>query len=70
MTIDSQALLQKMKLLAPDSIGLQPDSAYKSPLTLAALLKAKAEHPDAQVVVGCTDVGLWVTKQHQERDGP
>ena len=23
-------------------------------------------HPDAQLVAGCTDVGLWVTKQHRQ----
>ncbi len=66
VTIDSPALLQKMKLFTPDSIGLQPDSAYKSPLTLAALLAARAAHPEAQLVAGCTDVGLWVTKMHMQ----
>ena len=66
VTINSHALLQKMKQLTSDSIGLQPYSSYKSPLTLAALLKAKAEHLDAQIVAGCTDVGLWVTKQHMQ----
>ena len=30
---------------------------------LAALL---AEHPDATILAGGTDVGLWVTKQHRE----
>jgi xanthine dehydrogenase small subunit len=30
---------------------------------LAALLVA---HPDARIVAGATDVGLWVTKQHRE----
>jgi xanthine dehydrogenase small subunit len=25
----------------------------------------RAAHPQAQVVAGCTDVGLWVTKQHR-----
>jgi xanthine dehydrogenase small subunit len=36
---------------------------YKSPRTLAALLQQRAAHPQAQLVAGCTDVGLWVTKQ-------
>jgi xanthine dehydrogenase small subunit len=36
-----------------------------APDTLADLLAARAAHPQAQVVAGCTDVGLWVTKQHQ-----
>jgi xanthine dehydrogenase small subunit len=39
--------------------------AYLAPDTLADLLAARAAHPDAQVVAGCTDVGLWVTKQHR-----
>jgi xanthine dehydrogenase small subunit len=40
--------------------------AYKSPQTLRALLLARADHPDAQLVAGCTDVGLWVTKMHMD----
>ncbi|MCD6079406.1 MAG: xdhA [Ramlibacter sp.] len=28
------------------------------------LLALRAAHPQAQVVAGCTDVGLWVTKMH------
>ncbi|MBA2675836.1 xanthine dehydrogenase small subunit [Ramlibacter sp.] len=45
----------------------QPDTgAYLAPATLAALLAARAQHPDAQVVAGCTDVGLWVTKMHRQ----
>jgi xanthine dehydrogenase small subunit len=30
------------------------------------LLQARAEYPDAQLVAGCTDVGLWVTKMHRQ----
>jgi xanthine dehydrogenase iron-sulfur cluster and FAD-binding subunit A len=40
--------------------------AYISPTTLAELLAARAAHPQAQVVAGCTDVGLWVTKLHRQ----
>lgn len=39
--------------------------AYLAPTDLAALLRARAAHPQAQLVAGCTDVGLWVTKQHR-----
>jgi len=45
-----------------------PGQAYLAPRTLAALLQARAAHPDAQVVAGCTDVGLWITKQHRRFD--
>ena len=39
---------------------------YLAPDTLQALLAARAAHPDALVVAGTTDVGLWITKQHRQ----
>jgi xanthine dehydrogenase small subunit len=36
-----------------------------SPRTTAELAKLLHEHPDARMVAGATDVGLWVTKQHR-----
>jgi len=66
--LDEADLLSKLELLAPASHGLEADLAYKSPRTLAALLKARAAHPQAQLVAGCTDVGLWVTKMHKQFD--
>ncbi|MDZ4188227.1 MAG: FAD binding domain-containing protein [Hydrogenophaga sp.] len=41
------------------------NAAYMRPATLAALLQQRAQFPQAQVVAGCTDVGLWVTKLHK-----
>ncbi|WP_421954503.1 xanthine dehydrogenase small subunit [Polaromonas sp.] len=41
-------------------------TGYMSPVNLDGLLRARAAHPDAQIVAGCTDVGLWVTKQHMQ----
>ena len=41
------------------------DSAYAQPRSLLQLVTLRAAHPHAQVVAGCTDVGLWVTKQHR-----
>lgn len=64
--IDTAGLLQKLELIAPAAIAPEPDSAYKSPTTLDALLRARAAQPEAQLVAGCTDVGLWVTKQHRQ----
>jgi xanthine dehydrogenase small subunit len=40
--------------------------AYALPLTLTELLRAKAHDPQAQLVAGCTDVGLWITKMHMQ----
>jgi xanthine dehydrogenase small subunit len=41
-------------------------SAYLMPQSLPELLAVRAGHPQAQVVAGCTDVGLWVTKMHMQ----
>lgn len=35
---------------------------FEAPRTSAALLKALQQHPDATLVAGATDVGLWITK--------
>ena len=37
---------------------------YLLPTRLQDLLALRAGHPQAQLVAGCTDVGLWVTKMH------
>ena len=70
--LDEADLLLKMELLAPVSIGLEADligeNGYKSPLSLKSLLKTRAAQPNAQIVAGTTDVGLWVTKQHRQFD--
>ena len=41
---------------------------YFAPTQLDALAEIRAEHLDARIVAGCTDVGLWVTKQHRDLD--
>ena len=64
--LDENMLLSKMELLAQAGYAQEPDSAYKLPYTLVELLRLRAAHPAAQLVAGCTDVGLWVTKQHRQ----
>jgi xanthine dehydrogenase small subunit len=39
-------------------------SGYVAPTTIAELARACAERPDATIVAGGTDVGLWVTKKY------
>ena len=41
-------------------------SNYHAPLTLDELANLYQQHPDARILAGGTDVGLWVTKQLQE----
>ena len=40
-----------------------PDSFIARPAHAGTLVNLAAEHPDATIVSGATDVGLWITKQ-------
>ncbi len=51
---------------APTPSGASGAPAYLAPTTLAELVALRAAHPQAQLVAGCTDVGLWITKQHRQ----
>ena len=64
-TVDAPAVLQKLELLARKYAAIGAENSYQRPSSLRELLQLRADHPDAQVVAGCTDVGLWVTKQHR-----
>ena len=44
------------------------DATYHSPTTTDELANLLRDYPDATLVAGGTDVGLWVTKQHQKLD--
>jgi len=71
VAVDEAQTLSKLELLAQEEPALQADlltfsgAAYQRPTTLPALLQARARQPEAQIVAGCTDVGLWVTKMHK-----
>jgi xanthine dehydrogenase small subunit len=60
--VDEAATVEALKTLKTKA---DVDAPYLRPRTLKALLQARAKHPNAQVVAGTTDVGLWVTKQHR-----
>ncbi len=66
MAVNEAELLQKLELLALTPQAPEANLAYITPATQADLLAARAAHPQAQVVAGATDVGLWVTKQHRQ----
>ncbi|MFZ5485653.1 MAG: xanthine dehydrogenase small subunit [Pseudomonadota bacterium] len=65
VAVDEAELLRLLELLAQEDKGLEGNFAYETPRTLPALLAARAARPEAQVVAGCTDVGLWVTQQQR-----
>ena len=63
----------KIRAAAPSregALGYQRNdgAGFHAPDSVEALLKLRAAHPEAVLVGGATDVGLWVTKQ--ERDLP
>ena len=69
-TIDAPALAAQLRSLAAARKGRGARIASSAgttlrPATLAELLAARRDAPDAQLMAGCTDVGLWVNKQHR-----
>ena len=66
--IDAPKLLSQLEHIRYISLGLEATIAYFLPKTLAELLTLRTEQPKAQIVAGCTDVGLWVNKLHMNFD--
>ncbi|MDO8456099.1 MAG: xanthine dehydrogenase small subunit [Burkholderiaceae bacterium] len=59
-------LLQKLEHLKQSEHRLEANLSYISPESLAELLAARSANQDAQIVAGCTDVGLWINKLHMQ----
>jgi xanthine dehydrogenase small subunit len=52
---------------APDARGAAfGSSTFRAPVTLDAFATLRAAHPQARLLAGSTDVGLWVTKQFRD----
>ncbi|MFM0484231.1 xanthine dehydrogenase small subunit [Paraburkholderia strydomiana] len=76
VTLDRKAVEETLRALqrndtfeyrAPDARGAAFGApAFYAPLTLDAFARLRAEHPQARLVAGSTDVGLWVTKQFRD----
>jgi xanthine dehydrogenase small subunit len=63
--VNETRLRRSLRQLAAARPEADDNSAYLAPTTLVALLQARARRPQAQLVAGTTDVGLWVTKGQQ-----
>jgi len=66
--VDEFSVLQKLKKIAQDDQNGATSASYSAPHTLTELLATRASHPTAQLVAGCTDVGLWINKMHMQFD--
>jgi xanthine dehydrogenase small subunit len=61
---DDRATIAALKSLRADDMasGRHGERRWFAPRTIDALARLLAEYPDARMVAGATDVGLWVTK--------
>jgi xanthine dehydrogenase small subunit len=65
---DRDALAAQLQVLQREE-GLEYAAGgqrFHSPRTLDELVALRAAHPQAVLLAGCTDVGLWVTKQMRD----
>ena len=53
----------KLHAIEGDLFMGDANSFFAAPATADALANLCTQHPDATIVSGCTDVGLWITKQ-------
>jgi xanthine dehydrogenase small subunit len=63
--LDAQPVVQALRALASDP-PLDYRGRYFAPRTLDELAALRLARPDARLLAGATDVGLWVTKQLKE----
>ncbi|MEP6968887.1 MAG: FAD binding domain-containing protein, partial [Betaproteobacteria bacterium] len=65
LAVDEAMLIRQLAQLEANRTAAS-GAPYLAPRRLVDLLQARAEFPAAQLVAGCTDVGLWVTKMHKQ----
>ena len=64
--IDDSDLVAKLQALTTEPLDLiHSTGRWTSPRTLDQLAQALLDRPNARIVAGATDVGLWVTKQNR-----
>jgi xanthine dehydrogenase small subunit len=66
VAVDEQAILDQLGELAAKRAQVPSTGSYLDPRSVPELLRLRAANPQAQIVAGCTDVGLWVTKLHKQ----
>ena len=60
------AMLKDLRSDAPLHHVDRAGRAFVAPRSLDALAAARSDRPQARLLAGCTDVGLWVNKQFRE----
>jgi len=64
-TVAEREMIERLRAIRRgDTLALaHGDRRYYAPVTLADLAALRIAHPEARLLAGGTDVGLWVTKQ-------
>jgi xanthine dehydrogenase small subunit len=62
--LDTSPVVAALKTLAADAPLSRPD--FHAPRTLAGLAELRVARPDARLLAGSTDIGLWVNKQFKD----
>jgi xanthine dehydrogenase small subunit len=67
VSADEERLAAQLDALARDATFdyAAAGQRWLAPVDSAGLAESCAVHPDARLVAGATDVGLWITKQHR-----
>jgi xanthine dehydrogenase small subunit len=60
---DRIAALQALNNKSQGTVVRSDNGLFAAPRTTAELMRLVSEYPDATIVAGATDVGLWITKQ-------
>jgi xanthine dehydrogenase small subunit len=66
VSVDERAVIAQLEQVREKRALVPSTGSYLDPRSLSELLALRAHYPQAQVVAGCTDVGLWVTKMHKQ----
>ena len=68
VSADEALLAAQLDALARDATFdyMAEGQRWLAPVDADGLARACAAHPDARLVAGATDVGLWITKQHRD----
>ncbi|MCU0257057.1 MAG: 2Fe-2S iron-sulfur cluster-binding protein, partial [Vicinamibacterales bacterium] len=66
-TVAERRLVEQLRALRrPEGLSMRhAEGAFHAPRSLAGFARLREAHPDARILAGGTDVGLWVTKQHR-----
>lgn len=67
-TLDTQPVVAALRSIAAGERFDYAGGRFMAPKTLDDLAALREQHPDARLLAGSTDIGLWVTKQFRPLD--